>query len=114
MGPNYKRIDIFKPTTHDWAPSYKADKHVGLLVRVSLMTDMVMGKFNKGKITEGRIWHRVCVWGADDFGMEKDFEQGKDLTPDPSREQALDCFLSVISLERVNPSDLRALGFVNA
>jgi hypothetical protein len=111
MGPNYKRIDVLKQTAVDWAPSYKAEKYLGKLVKCSLMTDMVVRR--EGAPTD-LIWHRVCVWGADDFGMEKDFYQGEDSTPDPSRDKAMACFLSVISLERVNPSDLQALGFENA
>lgn len=102
--PNYKRIDVIKPTNTDWAPSYEA-LYLGKLVKVSLMTDMVSG---------GYIWHRVCVWGADDFGMEKYFGWHDGSTPDASRSKAVDCFMAVISMESVNPADLRALGFVNA
>jgi len=49
---------------------------------------------------------RVCVWGADDCGMERDFE---------NREaEALNTFMQVIGLPDVNFQDLKQLGFVSA
>jgi hypothetical protein len=89
------RTTVYKETTDDWYPSYKC--HNMLLVRVSLTqtgpTPPVDGEW------------RVCVWGADDCGMEKDFD---DITV------AAQCFLDVISLEFVNMKDLTDMGFVSA
>ncbi len=92
----YKRVEKMKFTDDDWCPSYEHN-----MVCVSLITDMK--EFNG----EG-VWHRVCVWGEDDCGMEKDFF-GED-----QRVDAENCFAKVINLQRVNRSDLKAMGFVSA
>lgn len=48
------------PTTDDWYPNYPGDT-----VELSLL-NLLDGEF------------RVCVWGADDFGLEKDFKNPKE------------------------------------
>jgi hypothetical protein len=48
---------------------------------------------------------RVCVWGNDDCGMERDFEDEK---------AAWCCFLEVIGFDYVTRSNLQRLGFVSA
>lgn len=58
----------------------------------------------------GGHWARVCVWGEDDFGLEKDFEG--------TRMQCIEWWqreqraLSALSV--VTQAHLRAQGFVNA
>lgn len=47
--------------------------------------------------------YRVCVWGADDFGLEKDIE---DLT------EATECYRKIKPL--VKEDELRSKGFVTA
>lgn len=55
---------------------------------------------------EERIW-RVCVWGNDDYGMERDFN--------PNEENlAWSIFLNVIGEEYVDMKFLLSLGFVSA
>lgn len=56
---------IFKPVTEPWYGNYKIqdDKR---FEDVLLVTVRLVG-LNDGKF-------RVCVWGNDDLGMEKDFE----------------------------------------
>lgn len=65
MASKYYRVEMFKPTRDDWHPNYRIaeDKRYGAtgFVRVSFLG------LNDGV-------HRVCVWGADDMGMERDFK----------------------------------------
>lgn len=95
-----KKMLVFKRTIDDWCPNYniESDARVSGLVEVSLL-----------KLFDGD-W-RVCVWGADDLGMEKDFE--KDFYP-KAKDVAFDCFLTVIGMETVDMPQLKKLGFVYA
>jgi hypothetical protein len=94
MGKKMERIECFKPTNDDWYPNYPNDT-----VRVALMVNMD----NKGE-----IWHRVCVWGADDCGMEMDFV-GKE-----NKILAVELYGKVISLPYVDRPILKKWGFVSA
>lgn len=97
VNTNFKRVEKMKFTDDNWCPNYKHN-----MVQVSLMTDME--DFSK----ENSVWHRVCVWGNDDCGMEKDFF-GKE-----TKNDAEVCFAKVINLDRVNMKDLKEMGFVIA
>lgn len=81
------RIDVFKRTQDNWCPNYSDN-----LVEVSLLP-----------LGEGG-W-RVCAWGADDFGLEKDFT---------SATAAMITFMEVIGWEFVDMQKLRELGFIAA
>ena len=89
-----EKVTIFKETTDDWHPSfflndwYKGTK----LVRASFLG-----------LADGS-W-RVCVWGADDCGMEKDSE---------SKEVAWNAFLAIVKLEYVNKDILKTMGLYMA
>jgi hypothetical protein len=50
------------------------------------------------------MW-RVCVWGNDDFGMERDFTD---------EDEAFNMFHQVISWKYVNMTELYAINFVTA
>lgn len=94
----HKKCEAYKQTSEDWYPSLVLDADVKLL-RVSLIELL------------GGGW-RVCVWGDDDFGMEKDF----DVLPNYccALESSRMCYYSVMSLEDVTIEELRRLGFVQA
>jgi len=100
-----ERMSAFKRTHDEWYGNYKMDvdydstgKQVDTkLVQVSLL------KLNPYKETPTQ-W-RVCVWGNDDFGMEKDHLD---------KAEALDMFHEVISWDFVNVGQLKSKGFVNA
>lgn len=84
-----KPVRVFKKTEDDWFPSFDGD-----LVEVSFL----------------RIWDgtwRVCAWGKDDFGLERDFAASQEA-------EAWNVFLQVIGMENVNQSSLQSLGFVGA
>jgi hypothetical protein len=94
----YKRHTAYKYTTDDWYPNYpiadgRIPSNVGL-VRVSFLS---IGNYYPPD------W-RVCVWGQDDCGMEKDFTSDQE-------DEAFSCFIQVITLEYVNRKNLEALGF---
>ncbi|MCA9495832.1 MAG: hypothetical protein KC589_02730 [Nanoarchaeota archaeon] len=57
-----KRIDVFKKTSDDWYPNYPND-----MVKVSFL------KLPNILQNSDDEW-RVCVWGNDDFGLERDFQ----------------------------------------
>lgn len=84
----------FKDTDDDWYPSHPKDQ-------VKVICHLNMDN-------NGQIWHRISVWGDDDFGMEKDFE-GKDMVKDV---EAL--YRMITSWSKVNQMALKNLGFVQA
>ena len=92
------KVDVYKRTSDNWYPSYKSDD--GDLVAVSFV------KTGPSDSPTDFEW-RVCAWGNDDCGMEKDF-------PPDQESAAWTCFLEVIGLEFVNMKDLKSLGFVSA
>lgn len=55
-----KRMDKMIVVTDDWYPCFPGNK-----VRVSLIPLSYRGK----------DWIRVCAWGADDTGYERDFSK---------------------------------------
>lgn len=92
-----ERISVFKPTQDDWYPAfqlngwYEGEKDARL-VEVSFL-----------KLLDGQ-W-RVCVWGADDYGLEQDFtDQGA----------AYEIFEYVIGQKYVNKQWLIDRHFVEA
>lgn len=100
------KIIVFKCTSDNWCPSYalaqgnKGIKHVPAqeLVEVSLLPPRPDIEDDSGK------W-RVCAWGADDCGMERDFTD---------EQKAWRCFIDVLCLEDVTMETLKAFGFVTA
>jgi hypothetical protein len=92
------RVEVFKRTQDDWYGNYKVagDQRVSDLVEVTFM--------NLYPGSESPAW-RVCVWGNDDFGLERDFD---------NEAWAWNIFLQVIGMEFVNQQGLRDLGFVSA
>ena len=89
------RIDCFKQSSDDWHGNFRiADdkRHEGKkFVHLSLM-DLSTGQF------------RVCVWGNDDCGMERDFS-GSDYP------EALALYHAVASMTIVDRVTLQVMGF---
>lgn len=89
----FKGTSVFKRTQDNWYPSYQLYNNFSVpddyeqLVEVSFM-ELLNGKW------------RVCVWGNDDMGMEKDY---------PYRSWTE--FINIISMEFVNQDRLREMGF---
>jgi hypothetical protein len=92
------KINVYKKTTDDWYGNYQI-KEGDALVTVSFTQTGPNPKMYKGEF-------RVCVWGNDDCGMERDF--GAD------EATALNTFMQVIGLENVNKDKLKELGFISA
>jgi hypothetical protein len=92
-------IRCFKRTTDDWYPSYRLspsrdDRPPERLVKVSTM-----------RLADGQ-W-RVCVWGGDDAGMERDY-------PADQEKEAGAVYWRIISQEDVTRAFLESCGFRNA
>lgn len=94
-----KRITVYKETHDDWHPSYTVHGWDDLkLVTVSFTQTGPNPDVGDGE------W-RVCVWGEDDCGMERDYSD---------KSLALAMFNKVIQWEFVDMSDLKKHGFVSA
>lgn len=94
-------ISVFKPTKDDWYGNYllKCPSDIDGLGLVNVMFTQT----GPNPPLSG-LW-RVCVWGNDDCGMEKDFED---------EVEALNVFYRVIGWNFVNKTELKLEGFVSA
>jgi len=92
---DYSRKDVYKHTNDEWYPCHEPSS-----VKISIMLYCPTGH-NKPK------FHRVCVWGADDFGMEKDFTSDQ-------VEEAKSLFDKLACMKSVDIDVLSGLGFTNA
>lgn len=95
------RINVFKRTQDLWYGSYKLAESSAadnMLVEVSFTQ-------TGPNPNEGLGQWRVCVWGNDDCGMERDFDLEGD---------ALHIFYHIISWTYVNKDQLKNAGFVYA
>ena len=90
------RFNTFKKTKDCWNPNFP-----GNVVRVSIM--LHLPTFN----TKDESWHRVCVWGDDDTGMEKDFVHHE-------IEKAQKCFNQIMEMSNVDFQALEDIGFRSA
>lgn len=93
---DYRALRAFKPTADDWYPSYYLeDAYKGQtlvkLVEVSLIN-----------LSDGKV--RVCVWGADDCGMERDY-------PHHEGSAARSMFLLLLEQKTVDKKFLEMQGF---
>ena len=91
------KIDVFKITSDEWYPSFKLNGGEKSLVEVSLT------QTGPNPPTLGE-W-RVCVWGEDDIGMERDFLDEL---------SAIFCFMKVVELEDVTFDSLEQMQFKQA
>ncbi len=87
-GYHFYRRTAFVPVTDDWIPNHPANT-----VEVSTMS------LHQGLAPANA--YRVCVWGADDFGMERDFE---------TKEEAIALYEDMISRESLSRDVCRSLG----
>lgn len=68
-----ERMTIMMPTFDDWHPNHQLVNHPSRVtdgVKVSFIELLPFRKFS--------VMWRVCVWGNDDCGMERDFESRTD------------------------------------
>lgn len=90
-----EKIEVYKTTEENWSPSYKLlYSHPTFLVRCFII-----------QLQDGQ-W-RVAVWGADDFGMERDFLE-------ENKSEAGAVFMTVISQKSITLEFLKSLGFYPA
>lgn len=76
---------VYKPTRDDWYGNYPGNMVEVSLVFLNDPSDISEYKF------------RVCIWGNDDYGMEKDFTSYTD---------ALSEYMFVLSMRSVEKSTL--------
>lgn len=88
---------VFKLTSDDWYPSYQLKGyHKGT-------KDPKMVEVSHLKLTNGQ--YRVCVWGADDCGMDFDTNSGN---------KAFRVFMMILDWDVVTKAKLKEMGFVTA
>lgn len=93
-----ERKSVMMPTLDQWYPNHKLENHPSGLTEGVEVSFIELIPFRKYP----RLW-RVCVWGNDDLGMERDFE---------SRSDALAMFNMVTSWETVDKYQLLENNFV--
>lgn len=91
-------IVAYKLTQDDWYPNFFLDDRETNLIRVSLTQ---ISPLNKKE-----TW-RVAVWGNDDIGMNKDFEN------EHAKKHAVAEFQAVFMEQYVNKEWLRSRGWEN-
>lgn len=91
------RTSVMKETSDNWYPSFELHGWKDGKVNVMLVEVSLLG------LSDGRF--RVCVWGADDFGMEIDVDDNL---------KAHNIFMRVIGMKVVKKSDLEKMEFKRA
>lgn len=86
-----KRIEHFKNTQDDWHGNYNGNQ-------VKLTYHGVINSYIKD---ESKFIYRVSVWGNDDLGMDKDFDNHLD---------AKRLFNQIDAMKYVNKEDMLKLG----
>ena len=96
---------VFKLTDDDWYPSQSLNRYYqGQAPGTVLLVEVTFLQFRPTSLSPDP-GYRVCVWGNDDLGMERDYAS----TEFAAAEQM---FHEVIALDRVNKQTLTDLGFV--
>lgn len=93
MLPKLIKLDKNVLTSEDWCPTLSGGR-----IRCTLYLNIRQRDGKKVK-----LWHRVCLWGGDDLGYEKDF------TGPPDEAKAL--YDEICGLPEVNFIDLKKRGF---
>ena len=94
-----KRITVFKLTNDDWYPSYTIQEwYKG--VRLQRMIEL-----SQIELGYDKTW-RVCAWGGDDFGLERDF------VGEYAEQESSDIFILLLEKGQIDTKDLTDLGFI--
>lgn len=93
------RMSAYVQVNEDWYGNFRVSQDTrydsDLLIRVSLL-----------ELMHPHGW-RVCVWGNDDFGMERDY------APD-QRDQALALYQQIVSTPMPTQAQMREWGMIYA
>ena len=95
-----KKMQVFKLTDEDWYPSFKlagyyqGKKGLPLISVAYLELSRAPGELHPQ--------YRVCIWGADDFGMKRDYH---------CELAALEMFHLILQQDVVRTSFLKEHGF---
>jgi hypothetical protein len=93
-----KRIEHFKNTKDNWYGNYNGNQVK--LIYHGVINPYIMSRFNKNE-KDKKFTYRVSVWGNDDTGMFKDFDNHLD---------AKRMFNKIDSMKYVNKEDVLNLG----
>lgn len=88
-------LSVFMPVNDDWCPNFKLGRWNYSAVHLRMM-----------QLHPSKDW-RVCVWGADDLGMYKDF-------PEDQFEEAFALFHHLVSRQRLSMEVCKKAGLVRA
>lgn len=94
-------ISVFKKTPDDWHPSFKLSGYLDGGEEQGLVEVTLFSSATRPKPPVDETWH-VCVCGADDFGMGKDFSEEK---------TARECFHRILCMEQITVACLKHLEF---
>ena len=89
---NFKGITVFKEVNEDWYGNYSIandQRYLGKYVSIRI-----------SKLFGGQF--RVCIWGNDDLGMDRDFEEESD---------AIATFQKIMLVEDLTKQYLKDNGF---
>jgi hypothetical protein len=101
------RQAVFKLTNEDWYPSYSLGNwYEGAPSGETKMVEVSFIPLLKWEQCPDPGF-RVCVWGNDDHGMERDY-------PSSEQDDALAMFYKIVSWEMVTHDALEADGFTFA
>lgn len=102
MGNKHKRLEELVNTSDNWFPNYPNNQ-----VLVSLITNPNHLIKHYKKLGKNPFIYRVCVWGLDDFGMEKDFYNSYDRT------DALKLFNKLVESKDITKTLCKQLGLTD-
>lgn len=86
-----RRISVFKKTHDNWHGSYHLNEYYK-----GIKSQKIVEVIFCGQISDN-LW-RVCVWGCDDYSLERDFD---------IEDKAWQCFITIIRYEFVDIDILR-------
>jgi hypothetical protein len=92
-------VEVYKRTHDNWCPSFKLTNGAEELVMICFI------KLAPDPDEPTLQTWRVCAWGDDDFGLERDFL---------SESAAWTCFQEIIGMPTVSIESLRELGLTSA
>jgi hypothetical protein len=92
------RAKAFKLTDDNWHDNYTLAESSNYLENRTRLVEVSLLSLGP-KLTDQT---RVCVWGNDDCGMERDFDNQADATT---------CFMDVLTQPVVNKKWLKSIGF---
>lgn len=102
MVHDWNKHTALKPTQDDWYGNDKIDR---ITVGGEVHRDVRIVTVTCVTLRDDKTPYRVCVWGNDDYGLEKDYG---------IEEEARFNFMKILKMDWVNKQPLIDMGFINA